>query len=152
MIWALKQEFVAKAIQANHYGSTHYVWCDIGCFRIPEDFPKGCLFAEKTPIVTNPGKTLILTINDQYYKDCVGGGVLAGDIESWSKFSRDFMSTLEMFDSEGKFFGKDQDIYRRMIQLNPQNFTLIESQVWGSRQRNLKTDCVWFYLTYVLST
>lgn len=151
MVWALKQEFVAKAIQANHYGSTHYVWCDIGCFRSPENFPKGCRFAEKTPEVTETGKTSILLIDDGYYINCIGGGVLAGDIESWSKFSIDFANMLERFLAEGKFCGKDQTVYSQMIESKPTNFTLVKSKTWGSSGNGGKTNCLWFYMTSLLS-
>jgi len=148
MVWALKQEFVSRAIQANHYGSTHYVWCDIGCFRSPENFPSGCRFAERTPDIVQPRKTLILSIDNGTY---IGGGILSGDIESWKTFSKDFMETLELFHNTGRFYGKDQDLYRYMIQSKHSNFTLAESQIWGNGYCSGKTDCKWFYMTRLLS-
>jgi hypothetical protein len=148
MIWALKQEFVARAIEANHYGSTHYVWCDIGCFRSPQNFPDGCRFAERTPEIVQPGKTLILSIDDgRHY----GGGVLAGDIDSWNTFTRNFMETLEIFHKSGRFYGKDQDLYRYMIESCPLNFTIVEAKLWGDNNTAGKTSCVWFYMTRLLS-
>lgn len=149
MVWALKQEFVARAIVANHYGSTHYVWCDIGCFRSPQNFPDGCKFAERTPGIVQPGKTSILSIDHgtQY-----GGGVLAGDIDSWKTFSENFMETLEIFHKSGRFYGKDQDLYRYMIESNRSNFTVEEAKLWGDNNLAGKTSCVWFYMTRLLST
>jgi len=155
MIWALKQEFVAKAIQANHYGSTHYVWCDIGCFRSPENFPEGCSFAERTPEVVQPGKTTILLIEDSYIGSVngtfIGGGVLAGDIESWNTFSKNFIETLELFEKSGRFCGKDQELYRYMIETYPSTFVVQKAELWGNRHYGGKTDCKWFYMTRFLS-
>jgi len=148
MVWALKQEFVARAIQANRYGSTHYVWCDIGCFRSPENFPNGCRFAEKTPWVVQPGKIILLSFDNGL---CIGGGVIAGDIESWKSFSKSYAETLEIFHRNGKFYGKDQDLFKHIIDANRSNFTLVEPRVWGSGRRGGKTDCAWFYMTRVLS-
>ena len=148
MIWALKQEFVARAIEANHYGSTHYVWCDIGCFRSPQNFPEGCQFAEKTPEIVRPGKTSVLSIDNATH---FGGGVLAGDIDSWKTFSKNFMDTLEIFHASGKFYGKDQDVYRHMIETNRPNFTIEQARLWGDHNLAGNTSCVWFYMTHLLS-
>ena len=148
MVWALKQEFVSRAIEANHYGSTHYVWCDIGCFRSPQNFPSGCRFAEKTPEVVQPGKIVLLSIST---RACIGGGVIAGDIESWKLFSKSFADALEIFHRDGKFYGKDQDLYRYMIESHPSNFTIVDAKLWGDNSTQGKTSCVWFYMTHLLS-
>ena len=149
MLWALKQEFVEKAIEMNKYGSSHYVWCDIGCFRTPENFPHGCRFAERTPEIVQPGKMVILSIYNGMY---IGGGVLAGDIEAWSIFSKSFAETLQMFHDSARFYGKDQDVYRCMIQSNPSKFIIVEARLWGNRNRSGNADCLWFYLTRLLSS
>lgn len=148
IVWALKQEFVQKAIQRNLYSSTHFVWCDIGCFRSPENLERPLHFAEATPSVTIPDKITILNIRDKYF----GGGVLAGDIAAWSLFTERYLQALNDFEEKGLFYGKDQDVYVHMWKKNPEMFDVVKAEVWGKKKYNSgKIDTQWFYLTKYLS-
>jgi len=148
VIWALKQEFVKKAIERNLYGSTHFVWCDIGCFRSPENLETPLRFAEATPSVTIPDKITILNIMDRF----IGGGVLAGDTAAWSLFTQKYLQALKDFEEKGLFYGKDQDVYVHMWQKNPEMFDVVKAKVWGKKKYNSgKVDTQWFYLTKYLS-
>jgi len=148
IVWALKQEFVQKAIQRNMYGSTHFVWCDIGCFRSPENLESPLRFAEATPRVTVTDKITILNILDRY----IGGTILAGNIRAWSLFTRRYMESLAHFAENGLFYGKDQDVYVHMWQTDPGMFDVVKAEVWGKKKYdNGKVDTRWFYLTKYLS-
>jgi len=147
IIWALKQEFVKKAIQRNPYDSTHFVWCDIGCFRSPENIEKPLRFAEAAPALTLPNKITILNIEDRH----IGGGVLAGDIPAWSHFTTTYLDTLKHFETIGRFYGKDQDVYTYMINTNPNAFHIVKAILWGAKKYDAgKVDTQWFYLTAYL--
>jgi hypothetical protein len=148
IVWALKQEFVQKAIQRNLYGSTHFVWCDIGCFRSPENLETPLRFAEATPSVTIRDKITILNILDRY----IGGTILAGNITSWSLFTERYLQALKDLEEKGLFYGKDQDVYVHMWKKNPELFHVVKAEVWGKKKYdNGKVDTRWFYLTKYLS-
>jgi len=148
IVWALKQEFVQKAIQRNLYSSTHFVWCDIGCFRSPENLERPLHFAEATPRVTVPDKITILNIMDRF----IGGTILAGDIAAWSLFTERYLQALNDFEEKGLFYGKDQDVYVHMWKKNPEMFDVVKAEVWGKKKYNSgKIDTRWFYLTKYLS-
>lgn len=147
IVWALKQEFVQKAIQRNLYSSTHFVWCDIGCFRSPENLERPLQFAETTPRVTVPDKITILSILDQY----IGGTILAGNIRAWSLFTRRYIQSVAHFEENGLFYGKDQDVYTYMIKTDPELFDVVKAELWGVKQYDCgKVDTRWFYLTAYL--
>jgi len=35
MIWSEKSHFLKRAIELNPFSTEYFVWCDIGCFRVP---------------------------------------------------------------------------------------------------------------------
>jgi hypothetical protein len=154
-VWALKQEFVHKAINLNAYNSQYFVWCDIGCFRKPSNFPKPPRFAEDTRSKVSPGHILILKIKEIDMSIHIGGGVLAGDIQAWAGFRTSYLDTLNTFVAHGIFCGKDQTLYRYMIQRNLVPFQVIEtSGDWGTLNphKDKKFSSRWFYLTFYLSS
>jgi hypothetical protein len=154
-IWALKQEFVHRAINLNAYNSQYFVWCDIGCFREPSNFSKPPRFAEATPSRVSPNRILILKIHEIDSTTHIGGGVLAGDIQAWLGFRTSYLHTLNTFFDRGIFCGKDQTLYRYMIERNLVPFQVIEtSGDWGTipSYKNPKFSSRWFYLTFYLSS
>jgi hypothetical protein len=153
-VWALKQEFVHKAIQLNAYNSQYFVWCDIGCFREPSNFPSTPRFAEATYSKVSPGHILILKIHEIDSTIHIGGGVLAGDIQAWAGFRTSYLHSLNTFVDHSIFCGKDQTLYRYMIERNQIPFQVIEtSGNWGTipSYKNPKFSSRWFYLTFYLS-
>lgn len=154
-VWALKQEFVHKAVQLNAYNSQYFVWCDIGCFREPSNFPTTPRFAHATLSKVSPGHILILKIHEVDSTTHIGGGVLAGDIQAWSGFRGAYLNTLNMFKDRGVFCGKDQTLYRFMIERKLIPFQVVETGGdWGTlpRFKNPKFSSRWFYLTFYLSS
>jgi hypothetical protein len=45
----------------------------------------------------------------------LGGGVLAGDPEAWSLFSREYQQLVVESHARGKFVGKDQDMFLQLL-------------------------------------
>lgn len=125
-IWAAKQEFVREAI--NILDSDIYIWCDIGCFRTIND---GHFLFTKKYIIENKITCLYL---DSY--NTIGGGILAGDKNSWNIFSKLYLDELNKNPN-----GKDQVIYTRI--LNSDNANII-------KKTNFNLD-EWFYLRYIFN-
>lgn len=144
-IWALKQEFVENAIKENPFSSEYFVWCDIGCFRCPENFTNPPTFANNIQDIIQNDEFLCLRINDQ-----IGGGVLAGNIQAWTYFIDAYKRTLKIFEEKNMFIGKDQTLYKFMIENKMLNFKVLNSKTWGRNIKSLKFDSAWFYLTYIL--
>jgi hypothetical protein len=129
-IWGAKQEFVSESIKLQD--AKCYVWCDVGCFRFkrPGSFKNTLNFIQ-------PGKiTCLDTIMLYPIVPLIGGGVLAGDSNAWSIFSKNYLEELEK-----NLQGKDQVIYRKV--LNNSNSLII--------QPNDKYGDPWFFLTYIFS-
>jgi hypothetical protein len=123
-VWAAKQEFVLEAMKLVTYPI--YIWCDIGCFRFRR--PGGF---QNTYKYILPGKITCLDI-----ANIIGAGVLAGDIDAWTNFSKIYLDELAK-----NIHGKEQDIYKRI--LNSENSNII--------QPNDRYGDPWFYLTYIFS-
>jgi len=152
-VWGLKQEFVHRAIGMNKYNSTYFVWCDIGCFREPKNFLTPPRFAEITPSRVPPGHILILKIHEIDNSTHIGGGVLAGDMNAWRSFREAYLNTLHRFMEHRLFYGKDQTIYRFMLERKYTQFHVVEtSGEWGRGIKYPKFSSRWFYLTEYLST
>ena len=123
-VWAAKQEFVREAIPM--VDSTHYVWCDIGCFRTERN---GSF--RKAPRYCVGDKLTCLHVSNT-----IGGGVLAGTPKAWALFSETYIKSLTE-----SVNGKDQTVYNRI--LNATNATIIPA--------NDSLGDKWFYLTYIFS-
>lgn len=129
-VWGAKQEFVQEAIQLQE--SKSYIWCDVGCFRFkrPGSFKNTLNFIQ-------PEKITCLDTSLMYSKIAlIGGGVLAGDKKAWEIFSNNYLQELEK-----NIDGKDQIIYRRI--LNISNAIII--------QPTYQYGDPWFFLTYIFS-
>jgi hypothetical protein len=129
-IWAAKQEFVLNAM--NIKDASIYVWCDIGCFRHIRD---GSF--KDTYKYVQPGK--ITGLHIPYY-NFIGGGVLAGDKGAWNMFS-----TLYKEELKRSPHGKDQIIFRRILNETNSNIINIDNVFMSIG------DNAWFYLTLLFS-
>lgn len=130
-VWANKSYFVEKAIERNPFGSEKFVWCDAGCWRDPivaQYFGKGWPVANKIL----PGKMHFLTMYEfQEYiqkanqsntletfvetytlraKPTIGGTILLGDKEAWTKIIPFYDEVLKLFIEKNKFAGDDQQV------------------------------------------
>jgi glycosyltransferase involved in cell wall biosynthesis len=129
-IWYEKKEFVRKAILANYFNTSKFVWCDAGICRDDNWIPHIKTFpvAFKIP----ESKFLVLRITDfEQYDDflkinCVGGGILAASKELWLEFCENYDKMIEQYNSKNKFVGKDQSIIASMIKEYPEKFELVK--------------------------
>lgn len=129
-VWGAKQEFVQEAIQLQE--SKSYVWCDVGCFR----FKREGSFKNTLNFI-QPEKITCLDTSLMYSKIAlIGGGVLAGDKKAWEIFSNNYLQELEK-----NIDGKDQIIYRRILNISNANI-INPTYQYGD---------AWFFLTYIFS-
>ena len=150
-IWYEKKEFIARAIEANPFGSDHFVWCDAGICRRPEwvDYLQGF---PKREFIPPAGRMLILRIAPFEAQDAqpdkngimgnfgervsVGGGILASDIAGWKSWSKAYDAMLMRYYLADRFIGKDQNIMASMILERPDSVYLVDrSPANSSMQR-----------------
>lgn len=148
-IWYEKKEFVRKAILANYFNTSKFVWCDAGICRNDGWIPHIKTFPTSFMIPDN--KFLVLRITDFESHDdflkinCVGGGVLAASKEVWIDFCDNYDKMIETYNLKNKFVGKDQSIIASMIKDSPEKFHLVK-RVEGSDDFT-----AWFSLLFYLS-
>lgn len=133
-VWAMKQECVNLAIAENPFGSTWFVWCDIGIQREPAKQPLYMNFPSKVGELCEPGRIAFLEVGnipDSFYNSwraaakgpmhwpppavTLGGGCIAGDAAAWEEFADAYTRMLTKFDDRGWFAGKDQIVYFAML-------------------------------------
>jgi hypothetical protein len=155
-IWYEKKEFVARAIEANPFGSEHFVWCDAGICRFPEWVPHLQAFPRRELVPAD--RMLVLRIAPFDQPVCadgirgdftlgasVGGGILASDVAGWKRWSRAYDEMLLRFCLADRFIGKDQNIMGSMILESPDLALVVDPPAaMNSMQR-------WFYLLFYLS-
>lgn len=158
-LWYEKKEFVSRAIAANPFSSSQFVWCDAGICRYPEWIPKiqGFPAGELIP----RSKMLVLEIDPLEEKWCVpaadgirgdlnlrasfGGGILASDIDGWNQWSRAYDAMLARYLLAGRFIGKDQNIMASVILEMPQLVNIVR------RPQTMNSMQCWFYLLFYLA-
>jgi hypothetical protein len=148
-IWYEKKEFVRKAILANYFNTSKFVWCDAGICRNDAWIPHIKTFPISYKIPDT--KMLVLRITDfEQYDDffkinCVGGGILAGSKDVWFEFCTNYDIMIDEYVSKQKFVGKDQSIIASMIKNTPSKFELVK------RLEGLDDFTCWFSLLFYLS-
>jgi glycosyltransferase involved in cell wall biosynthesis len=148
-IWYEKKEFVRKAILANYFNTSKFVWCDAGICRNDAWIPHIKTFPISYKIPDT--KMLVLRITDfEQYDDffkinCVGGGILAGSKDAWFEFCTNYDIMIDEYVSKQKFVGKDQSIIASMIKNTPNKFELVK------RLDGLDDFTCWFSLLFYLS-
>ena len=148
-IWYEKKEFVRKAIIANYFNTSKFVWCDAGICRNEEWIP----YIQTFPVAFKipESKFLVLRITDfEAYDDflkinCVGGGILAASKDVWLQFCDEYDTMIEQYNLKNKFVGKDQSIIASMIKENSVQFELIK------RIDGFDDYTCWFSLLFYLS-
>lgn len=153
-IWYEKKEFVLRTIESNPFGSDSFVWCDAGICRFPEwlqylqNFPLRAMIpsGKMTVLRINPfGGEVKDGIPGWFDRDTsVGGGILAGERETWSIWSKAYDAMLMKYILAGRFIGKDQNIMASMILDRPELAVLIDPPDAMERGQ------IWFYLLFFL--
>jgi len=123
-VWGAKQEIVNEAIKIRK--ADIYIWCDIGAFR-----------TERYGSFKNTYKYVFSEkITCLEIQNTIGGGILAGDKAAWNNFSELYLKELELRPD-----GKDQNIYRKI--LNVTNSNIIKAPESHNDP--------WFYLLDIFS-
>jgi hypothetical protein len=151
-LWYEKKEFVLRTAARNPFQSEFFVWVDAGIcrwpdwtpliqgFPAPEFIPRGSMLTlQIEPGVFDTSGTDYSTISS------VGGGILAADAPTWSRWSAAYDATLTRFVAEGRFIGKDQVLMATMIAEDRSLATLVQApQALGPIRK-------WFYLLFHLA-
>jgi glycosyltransferase involved in cell wall biosynthesis len=158
-LWYEKKEFVLRAITLNPFKSKEFVWCDAGIGRYPEWIPKIQGFPASHLVPR--GRMLLLEIDPLQPEDYVadeygicgkfgtratfGGGILASDIDGWTRWSKAYDAMLMRHYLLNRFIGKDQNIMASMALENPGLVTIVKRPV------SLGPIAGWFYLLFFLA-
>lgn len=159
IIWAEKVKFVTEAIKVNPFNSDIFIWCDIGIFRESQFFNRFRNFPQRENINLERMNFLLLedfTDKDRtsdssgikgqnYFENAVriGGGIQAGSIECWLKYSSKWDEMLQRYFKVNRFAGQDQCIIGSIYLEDPDMFHLIRALPYGGD--------IWFYLLYYWS-
>ena len=128
-IWLSKTHFVNEAMRLNPYGSSHFMWMDIGCFRSGNVFSRQTIMSH-LEIVPNesiligahsnppPGKDwFTLAMGDE--KDFfTSGSMFVGTKKTIELFHKRFLETLQGYLARGLFVGENQIILERTCMQN----------------------------------
>ncbi len=152
LIWNEKSNFLKKAIELDKSfvgtNNTKFVWCDIGCFRVPNTrflkWPNAAkipddkmLLLEVDPLmpsVLEPSTVL----PDLTKLNHIGGTIFAGSSLAILKWHDAYYNMLEHLYSMGRFVGKDQTIMSSLYITQPE-LCLCVKYPQGYHDR-------WFYL------
>jgi hypothetical protein len=142
-VWFEKNHFVKRAIELNPYDHTDFVWMDAGICRYESllKLVKGFPVASRIPT----DRIMLLNVMQFSQKDeipsyagghsfiggivskpRIGGGIIAGSIESWKHYMNLFDTIIEKYKAAGLFWGKDQDIMKTLVMENKSSISLIE--------------------------
>ena len=177
-VWNEKIFFVKRAIEENIFNTEYFIWTDIGSFResdrvnelrgafpcvdkLPKDkltFRQICKFQESHLIDLDKVDNRFTTPYS-----IIGAGIWGGSKEMLLTFSGLYYDTLEEFDKNKVFKGKEQNILAFLVIRHPHMFNLIFSHNLTMNHTDNKlytyvpsnVDILydfWFYMHYYLST
>lgn len=137
-VWAEKTAHVMRAIAANPFNSSHYVWVDFGAFRDPALWQHGSwsVHAERFP---THDRLLMLKAPVPHPAKWVGGGIWGGTVRAWQVWSELVYNTLRTELHNGtRFLGDDQILMTLVLADHPEVACVVKHTKNG---RN-----AWFYL------
>lgn len=153
MIWNEKSHFLKRAIELDPFGSSYFLWTDIGCFRKPNN--EFINWPNPSRIAALPkDKVLLLSVVPFSEEELavqslhalpsfktanrIGGTIFGGGKAALLEWHDKYYEILEYFISIDRFIGKDQSIMNSLYLLNRQNCELV----------NWTEGCadIWFYL------
>ncbi len=122
LIWNEKSNFLKKAIEIEKlFKAPHndkFVWCDIGCFRMPNTrflrwpdankIPENKMLLLEVDPLNHPNDTPVLP--DLTRLNHIGGTIFAGSSDAILKWHDAYFAMLEHLYAMGRFVGKDQTI------------------------------------------
>lgn len=157
IIWAEKVKFIMRAIELNPFHTDKFVWCDFGAFRSTPEEREYENFPNAEKIVNNKMNMLLLQdflftdlitdkdnlIGQKYGAVRIGGGILGGDKEAWTKYDRLWDFWLKKYFKSGRFAGQDQCIIGSIYLMNQDFFHLIRPVLEKGSKKKFDP---WFYL------
>ena len=148
LVWTQKNYFLRNVSKENPFNTTHFLWCDIGCFRNGPD--EVCNFGKLLPFCED-GKMNISSVERKRSTDntetdftdriLLAGAIFGGDKKACDKWVEEYEYMISSYFSRNLFAGKDQNIYASMIINKPEL-----ANVWKAPFCNK-----WFGLQNILS-
>lgn len=134
LIWNEKSNFLKKAIEIDKTfveqpHNKKFVWCDIGCFRMPNTRFLNWPDANKIPddrmllLEVDPLKPEVLSsgpLPDLTKLNHIGGTIFAGSSDTILKWHYAYYNMFEYLYSIGRFVGKDQTIMSSVYITQPE--------------------------------
>lgn len=130
-IWLSKSWFVTESIRQNFFDSDIFAWSDIGCFRNAKyDKKEMILHREQVPRDSimqmahhppNPPPNKIWW-NDKYRQKSHfyhSGSQAVGYKDTWLRYHKEFLQTIEGFLAREMFIGEDQTVAQSTCLRNP---------------------------------
>lgn len=143
MIWNEKSMFVHRAMTVNPFETDFFMWCDIGCFRSPEELS---LFQKEWPSETflqsaRKDKMYFLNITPFEEGDAqvfpngltrsfeevtrIGATMFLGHKDVFETWIETFYKYMNIYMVNDYFAGKDQNIIASIYVLHPELFRLV---------------------------
>ena len=144
MIWNEKSMFIHRAMSINPFETDFFMWCDIGCFRYPEELS---LFKDGWPSDTFlrtacKDKMYFLNITPFESEDFVkkengltrsfeyvtriGATMFLGHKDIFETWIETFYKYMNLYMMNNYFTGKDQNIIATIYALHPELFRLVQ--------------------------
>lgn len=147
-VWALKQEWVRIAVNANTFQSKWFIWCDMGIQRYSHLQSYYMNFPSEVAKLCPEGRLSFLEIDkipESFVKDweeekpmmipvpnvTLGGGCIVGDALAWTEFGEVYKEMLKEFALRGWFAGKDQIVYFTILMERKASFRLFHAAKFG---------------------
>jgi len=131
VIWNSKIALVEEAIDLNPFGSTRFIWTDIGNVR--SLFHAPTLFPSHFPQISRIGVDIValtpLERNDSgYYLDQVhfSGSMMGAHARAWRRLSVVYYSVLRKYLDTGHFAGCDQQVLFSCWHFHPWLFHIVQ--------------------------
>lgn len=154
-VWNEKGIFLREAIEINPFGSSYFIWCDIGCFREINIMPffikwpsfkqlkyyssDKCLLLKVDNISDDMNKIDENGLTPSFqHKKSIGGTIFGGSKEACLNWINAYYNTLDLYFTYNLFAGKDQNVMGTTLIKYPDLATVIFK--YGD----------WFHFQYLL--
>ena len=111
-IWALKPVFLRDAAVQNPFGSSHFVWVDIGCIR--DGRYRGRTLRAPPPRMLEDDQQRIFCVAVAPYsmadRDHIAGAIWGGSAAAVLRFHDAYFRAFRRLADAGAFVGKDQTV------------------------------------------
>lgn len=143
IIWNNKPFWLKKAIEYNDFGTSKYMWLDIGYIRIPKHVKmiKNTMLVSKLPLDQITLLQVELFKDNEYERKSdglfldvpvymffrIGAGFISGGKEIILSYYEKYKNMLQHFLDAERFIGKEQTLMSNMVLDEPSLFHIIYS-------------------------